>query len=327
MSQKPKIALFVGEDVTAQIVMNRVIDDMITADEYEPIIFLPKHGSSKKADLPELKRFAFYDRHLLNQTVYPFIEENRIHAPNRSPRIIGKDQGIAVEKVDDVNSANFIERISNEPDLVGAVSIRCFQIFKQPIIEAMDKKGFFLNLHPGILPQYRGVMSTFRTIAADEHQHGWTLHKVDKGIDTGEILWVKAKPLDLNKSGYSLNIDIASIGAQSIRRALEEINEGNILKGYPQNSDDAKYYTYPTKAEIRTWEKKGIKLADADEVTSVLVEKFSQAGTVHAKELTSQIRRAVRLWEEENNPQQDTSKRPSNDLGRLDFSAPTAALI
>lgn len=298
MRTKPKIALFVGADVTAHIVLNRLIDDML--EDYEPIIFMPEHKSSSKALLPELKRFGYLDRGILTDAVYPYIESKRIYAPNRSPNMIAQDHGLRIESVPDVNDPAFVESLANEENLMVAVSIRCFQIFKPPIIEAMNKKGQFLNLHPGILPEYRGVMSAFRTMAANEKQHGWTLHKVEKEIDAGEILWVKAKPLDPSKSGYSVNLDIASIGAQSIMRALDELKDGNILKGYIQSPEDARYYTYPTRKELNEWEKNRIVLADADEVTGILVEKFSQAGTMHARELTSEIKRAVRAWEIEN---------------------------
>ncbi|PZQ45432.1 MAG: hypothetical protein DI551_07350 [Micavibrio aeruginosavorus] len=307
---RKKIALFVGSDVTAQIVLNRLIDDMV--DKYEPIIFLPTYPNSPKAQLPELKRFSFYDRHLLNDTVYPYIETRRIYAPNRSPSIIAHDHGIRVETVANVNDPEFIEELRNEPNLAGAISIRSFQIFKQPLIDILHDKGFFLNLHPGILPQYRGVMSTFRMMAAGETSYGWTLHKVAEEIDAGEILWMKARPLDPSKSGYALNINMAAIGAQSVMQALKEVELGNVLIGSSQKARQSRYYTYPTESELKSWQKKGIHLIDPDEVINTLVERFSQPGTSHAYELTEQLNIAVRDWEVANNaapiPETEDSK-------------------
>jgi methionyl-tRNA formyltransferase len=84
------------------------------------------------------------------------------------------------------------------PDLI--VSIRFGQIFRPPLI-ALPRLGI-INLHSGILPDYRGILATFWAMLHGETEIGCTLHYVtDAGIDTGHPrlggtapLWISELP-------------------------------------------------------------------------------------------------------------------------------------
>ncbi|MFC1420017.1 formyltransferase family protein [Streptacidiphilus cavernicola] len=45
-----------------------------------------------------------------------------------------------------------------------------------------------INLHPGRLPQYRGVRPVNWALRNREHLHGVTIHTIDTGVDTGPII-------------------------------------------------------------------------------------------------------------------------------------------
>lgn len=300
------IALFVGSDVTAHLVMNKVVPQMIESG-YKPIIFLPEHKTPQKGEAKEnasqyeLREAAFYERTLTNQVVYPFLEVYPFsgETKNLSPKGLAQKYGLDVHIVPDVNDPSFVNSLRQQDSLVGGLSIRCFQIFKPEIISLFRDRGFFLNLHPGILPKYQGVMSTVRAMAAEEKEYGWTLHEIDENIDTGDILWVTARKLDLSKTGLLTNVSMASIGAESITRALEEMERGNVLKGHPQDRANGRYYSYPTPVELNGWLKKGIRLGDAEEIKAVLVDKFSDASTRHGVKLGAEISHAIDCWKEE----------------------------
>ena len=65
------------------------------------------------------------------------------------------------------------------------ISIYFSKIFKQELI---DKFEYFVNLHNGPLPRYRGVNPINWALKNKESQHGVTLHTIESGIDTGKIL-------------------------------------------------------------------------------------------------------------------------------------------
>jgi phosphoribosylglycinamide formyltransferase 1 len=48
--------------------------------------------------------------------------------------------------------------------------------------------GRQLNIHPSLLPKFKGLHTHARAIEAGEAEHGCTIHYVDEGMDTGEII-------------------------------------------------------------------------------------------------------------------------------------------
>ena len=60
------------------------------------------------------------------------------------------------------------------------------QIFSKNLIKIFNNKIF--NCHAGLLPSYRGRSVLNWALINGEKYYGITVHKVDKGIDTGDIL-------------------------------------------------------------------------------------------------------------------------------------------
>ena len=50
------------------------------------------------------------------------------------------------------------------------------------------KKYEIINLHPSLLPKYKGLMTHKRMLINKENKYGYTIHKVTKYLDDGEIL-------------------------------------------------------------------------------------------------------------------------------------------
>ncbi len=48
--------------------------------------------------------------------------------------------------------------------------------------------GRQLNIHPSLLPKFKGLHTHERAIEAGAEEHGCTIHYVDEGMDTGEII-------------------------------------------------------------------------------------------------------------------------------------------
>ena len=49
-------------------------------------------------------------------------------------------------------------------------------------------RGRQLNIHPSLLPKFKGLHTHKRALEAGETEHGCTIHYVDEGMDTGEII-------------------------------------------------------------------------------------------------------------------------------------------
>ncbi len=53
-------------------------------------------------------------------------------------------------------------------------------------VDAFDRK--IINIHPSLLPKYPGLCAIEQNFAADDDLFGITIHYVDHGMDTGEII-------------------------------------------------------------------------------------------------------------------------------------------
>src|SRR5690606_1338348 len=145
-----------------------------------------KPSTNPDAHQFQVREMAFFERQLTNNVIYPFMEASRPNgALNLTPRHLAvkyKDEIIFEENVD-VNDPALIEKIASDHDMIGAFSIRCFQKFSEEFISRFTAsfngtgKRFLLNLHPGKLPDFKGVLSTARAMDAGVDYYGWTLHE------------------------------------------------------------------------------------------------------------------------------------------------------
>lgn len=60
------------------------------------------------------------------------------------------------------------------------------RLVKAPLLEAFPRR--ILNIHPALLPNFPGVEAWKQALEAGATQAGCTVHYVDAGMDTGEIL-------------------------------------------------------------------------------------------------------------------------------------------
>ena len=67
------------------------------------------------------------------------------------------------------------------------VVLNCASIIPDDLLGSV--KTPFINIHGGITPQYRGIYGAYWALREkNDHLVGVTIHKVDPGIDTGDIL-------------------------------------------------------------------------------------------------------------------------------------------
>jgi phosphoribosylglycinamide formyltransferase-1 len=80
------------------------------------------------------------------------------------------------------------------------------RVLKEPMLEAFPSR--IINLHPSLLPKYPGIQAWRQALAAGEKMTGCTVHYVDAGIDSGEILAQRTVPIRPNDTPESLHARI-----------------------------------------------------------------------------------------------------------------------
>ena len=93
--------------------------------------------------------------------------------------------GIPFLREKKINSAEVYEAVRRaEPDL--CVIAHFERLIQAPLL-SLPKMGF-INLHPSLLPDYRGLAPQHWPIINGEKEAGITVHYVDEGTDTGDII-------------------------------------------------------------------------------------------------------------------------------------------
>lgn len=91
-----------------------------------------------------------------------------------------------ITRVSSINSSETVDILKNvEADVIVVNGTR---IITSDVLECIEAP--FINTHSGITPKYRGVHGGYWALAASDKENcGVTVHLVDKGIDTGGVLY------------------------------------------------------------------------------------------------------------------------------------------
>lgn len=78
-----------------------------------------------------------------------------------------------------------------------------------------------INLHPSLLPKYRGAFSGPWVIINGEKETGITYHVMTSEFDAGPILLQKSIPIERSETGFSLFHKLVDLGAKMLIPALK----------------------------------------------------------------------------------------------------------
>ncbi|MDY4803842.1 formyltransferase family protein [Campylobacter sp.] len=145
---------------------------------------------------------------------------------------LAKEQNIPILKEKNINNPEFLDRLKNyNCDIF--VSMSFDQIFKSEIINIPPLKT--INCHAGKLPFYRGRNILNWALINDEKDFGITVHYMDTGIDTGDIILQKTYPISDNDNYASLletaHIECASVLYEAFVRFIAELLNAQNKKG------------------------------------------------------------------------------------------------
>ena len=147
--------------------------------------------------------------------------------------------GIALLQTDDVNNGAAAERIAAAGAEAGAVCA-----FGQLIRPALLDRLEFLNVHPSLLPRWRGAAPIERAILAGDDVTGATIMRVTEGLDSGPV--ALAEPVPTARRTYGeLSAELAALGGELLVRAFDERAAGALEL---TDQDDAEA-TYAEKIE------------------------------------------------------------------------------
>lgn len=95
-----------------------------------------------------------------------------------------------------------------------------------------------INIHPSMLPKYRGPSPIPSTILNGDYNSGVTLMKLDTGMDTGPIIAQEKFLIDPSHNASDLTEKLFSLGGKLLTKILPDFASGNI-QVTPQNDKKA----------------------------------------------------------------------------------------
>lgn len=170
-------------------------------------------------------------------------------------RALAKRHGARYLETADINGiAAMSELATYRPDIV--VCLHFDQILRRSFIESIGAP--IVNIHPSLLPLYRGPCPSFWALNAGDRKAGVTIHRiVDEAIDSGEQLaWLEVA-VPRRTSMVELDTELFRFGAAQLVALLRE--EGTLHPRDTSATSD-EYFGFPSAMTVRRAGKKGIRL-------------------------------------------------------------------
>lgn len=160
-------------------------------------------------------------------TILPFVSSPSILS-------VANKYGIPAWRIESPNDPAFLDKVRQEsPDVIINQSQ---SILKKELLE-IPRIGV-LNRHNALLPKNRGRLTPFWVLYKEEKRTGVSIHFVDEGIDSGEIIVQREFPItdddDFN-SVVKKNYEIASLAMLEALNKLEHNGKENLI-----SNDDSK---------------------------------------------------------------------------------------
>jgi methionyl-tRNA formyltransferase len=141
----------------------------------------------------------------------------------------------------DVNGSEVRQIIQSfAPDLIVVANFS--QIIRAKI-RSLPKLGV-INFHPSLLPKYRGPMPCYWIIRNRETRSGATVHFIDDGIDTGDIIMQREIPVFPDDTEPKLITRSIELGAPLLDSSVRSLLAGTAVRRN-QLESEATYYGFP----------------------------------------------------------------------------------
>jgi methionyl-tRNA formyltransferase len=159
--------------------------------------------------------------------------------------VAARDLGLPVLQAESVNDPEVVAAIANAaPEVVGVCE------FGQLIREPLLSRYTMLNVHPSLLPRWRGAAPIERALMAGDAVTGVTIFQLEEGLDSGPMALSRAEAILPGDTRGTLGERLAALGAELLIEALDQAEAG-ALELRPQPEEGVTYAEKIDPAERR----------------------------------------------------------------------------
>jgi methionyl-tRNA formyltransferase len=145
--------------------------------------------------------------------------------------------GLPVLQPERVKDPLFLSQLADlRPELI---VVAAFGQILPPAILDFPPLGC-VNVHPSLLPKYRGAAPFQMAIIKGETRTGVSVYRMDQGMDTGPLLLTREVEIGADETAEELGKRLAEIGGALVVEAIKGLKQGT-LKPRPQDEQGASY--------------------------------------------------------------------------------------
>lgn len=192
---------------------------------------------------------------------------------------IARRHRAAFHQSQDVMSSETLKFIAQQkPDVVVTLF---HQIIKKDLI-AIPALGV-VNLHPGILPEFRGIQPYFWELMRGFGKGGVTLHLIDdETIDTGRVL-AKAQFATWAGMSVQLNYYLTSRCAAQILPQTLGLLAAGALAPRAQDPQAGAYYRWPDSQAVDQLQARGHPIVSWRDLAAMLIGRYDEFAATEIK--------------------------------------------
>ena len=159
-------------------------------------------------------------------------------------KIVATEHNLPIYQPERVRKPNFVGTLKHlAPDVIVVAAFG--QLLPQTVLD-IPPCGT-INLHPSLLPKYRGAAPIQWALINGETETGVTLMLLDAGEDTGDIICAKRIPISDTDTALTLSDQLANLGAKQLVQVLSDMPENAPPPAISQNDAEATHAPRLTK--------------------------------------------------------------------------------
>jgi methionyl-tRNA formyltransferase len=130
---------------------------------------------------------------------------------------LARELGLDLDQPEDVNGPDAVARIAAaEPDVLVVCAYGA--LVKEALLDAHE----ILNVHPSLLPRWRGAAPIERAIMAGDAETGVAIMRLTAGLDSGPVCLVEREPIRVDDTYGTLAPRLEDLGSRLLLRALDD---------------------------------------------------------------------------------------------------------
>ena len=179
--------------------------------------------------------------------------------------VAAAELGIDLHQTERVHSQESVERL-RASGAESAVVCAFGQLIREPLLSEWE----LLNVHPSLVPRWRGAAPIERAIMAGDAETGVAIMQIEAGLDSGPVALAERTPIEPGDDYGTLSVRLAQLGGELISEALDLQADG-ALEFTDQDESQATYAAKIDPSERRL----------EPERTAVELERTVRALTPH----------------------------------------------